>query len=58
MKKNDFWFLSLCALIVISANTGLNIPLRIALGANAIVVLIDVAKTARRICNERNEEKK
>lgn len=45
MKKNDFWFLTLCALLVIAGVNGWSTPLRIAAAANAVVVLIDVAKS-------------
>lgn len=56
MRKNDFWVISLIALIVISAVVGLNLPLRIALTANAVVVLIDVINRIRRIKNGRSKE--
>ena len=44
MKNSDFWFITLCALLVIGSVTGWNIPLRIAVMANALVVLLDVVK--------------
>ena len=53
---NNFWFISLCALMIISANVGLTIPLRIALAANAVIILVDVFKKARRLYNERSKE--
>ena len=56
MRKNDFWVISLIALIVISAVVGLNLPLCIALTANAVVVLIDVINRIRRIKNGRSKE--
>lgn len=56
MCKNDFWVISLIALMVISAVVGLNLPLRIALTANAIVVLIDVINRIRRIKNGRDKK--
>lgn len=56
MRKNDFWLISLIALMVISACVGLNLPLRIALAANAAVVLIDVINQIRRIKNGRRKE--
>ena len=52
MLLNNFWFISLCVLMIISANIGLSIPLRIALAANAIVILLDVIKGVRRLYNE------
>lgn len=52
---NNFWFISLCALMIISANIGLSIPLRIALAANAVIILLDVIKGVRRLSNERNK---
>ncbi len=43
MKK--ILLLTLCALLLIVAAFGLSIPVRILLGANAILLLIDVAKS-------------
>ena len=56
MLLNNFWFISLCALMIISANIGLSIPLRIALAANAVIILLDVFKKARGLYNDRNKE--
>ncbi len=49
--KNNFWVLSLCAFLLIAANTRLSIPLRIAIAANAVVIILDVIKQARRLSN-------
>lgn len=57
MRKNDFWVVSLIALIIFSAVIGLNPFLRIALTANAVIVLIDVINQIRRIKNGRAKEK-
>ncbi len=57
MESKSFWFISLCTLLIISAHTGLILPLRIAIAANAVVILLDVAKQARRLFHERNETK-
>ena len=46
MKKSNFWTLTLCALLLIASATGWSIPLRIAVAANAAVVLIEVARDA------------
>lgn len=54
MKK--FWFVSLCALLVIASTVGWNIPIRIAVGANAIVILINIGKSIREVCNGRTEK--
>lgn len=43
MKKSDFWFITLCALLVIGSVNGWNLALRIATASNAVVVLMDVA---------------
>lgn len=56
MRKNDFWVISLVALIVLSTCIGLSLPLRIALTANAVIVLIDVINRIRRIKNGRGKE--
>lgn len=47
MKNSNFWFLTLCALLVVASVNGWSLPLRIAAGANALVVLMDVARSAR-----------
>ena len=46
MKISNFWFLTLCALLVIAGVNGWNLPLRIAAVANALVVLMDVVRSA------------
>ncbi len=45
--KENFWFFSLCALWIMAANTGYNIWTRIALGANAVIVLLGVIQRVR-----------
>lgn len=44
MAKNNFWLLTLCALILIVGATGWNPALRIAAAANSVVVLLEVAR--------------
>ena len=51
--KNNFWILSLCAFLLIAANIGLSVPLRV---ANAAVIILDVIKQARRLGNAGNEK--
>lgn len=46
MKKSNFWFLTLCALLLIGSATGWSIPIRIAVAANAAVVLIETVREA------------
>lgn len=41
MQKNNFWFFSLFALLIIGANIDMNIYIRIALILNAVIVFID-----------------
>lgn len=53
--EKNFWFITLCALLIISSYTGLNIFLRIAIGANAVIILADVIKQIRGFRNGRNE---
>lgn len=55
MKK--IWFISLCALLIIAAAFGLSVPLRVALGANAAVILIDITRRIWRLHNGTAEEK-
>ncbi len=43
--KRKFEYVTLCALLLIALNVGLTIPLRIAIGLNAVVMLADVIKT-------------
>ncbi len=54
--KNNFWILSLCAFLLIAANIGLSVPLRVAIAANATVIILDVIKQARRLGNAGNEK--
>ena len=54
-KKNVFWFFSLCAFICIGCATSWSIPLRIAAGANAALVLLDVVVVLKR--HIKNKEK-
>lgn len=55
MKKNDFWLLSLLVLWIIGYSTNMSLPLRIAIGANAVVVLLDTVRQAWRILHGREE---
>ncbi len=55
MAKNNFWFISLCAFLIISVNLGLSVPLQIAIISNALIILIDVFKEIRRLHNERHK---
>lgn len=55
MRKNDFWFINLCVLLILSVRVGLNPWLRIAIGANAVIILSDVIKDIRRIIDGRKE---
>lgn len=47
MKNSIFWYLTLCALLVIASVNGWSIWYRIAVGANAVVVLLDVVRKTR-----------
>lgn len=57
MKKNNFWTISLCVLLILAVNIGLNAPLRIAIAANAIIIIFDIAKDVWRFNDERRKEK-
>lgn len=46
MVKNNFWILTLCALLLIGSATGWRLPIRLAVAANAVVVLIETARDA------------
>lgn len=47
--KRDFWVLSLIALWIIASVTGWDIYMRIAVAANAVLVLINVITECRRL---------
>lgn len=49
MKKSIFWYLTLCAFLVIAGVNGWSAWLRVAVIANAIVVLLDVVRRVREI---------
>lgn len=49
MVKNNFWFLSLCALCIIATATEWSVPLRVAVAANALLVLIDVVRGVKNL---------
>ena len=55
MKK--IWLISLCVLLVIASVIGWNIPLRIAIGTNAAIILIDVIIRIWRMKNGREKKK-
>lgn len=57
MKNSNFWYFTLCALLVTASVDGWNTPLSIAATANALVVLLDVAKKATKslYLEEKNE---
>ena len=45
MKKSNFCFLTLCILLIIASVNGMSTLLRIALVANAAVMLMEIVKT-------------
>lgn len=49
MGKNDFWFLSLVALLIISSCFSWSPLLRVAVIANSAIVLCDAVRQARRL---------
>ena len=44
MKTSNFWYITLCALLVIASVNGWNTPLLIATVANVLVVLMNTLK--------------
>ena len=46
MVKNNFWILTICALLLIGSAIGWSVPIRVAVAANAVVVLIETARDA------------
>lgn len=55
-KKNSFWILTLCVFMLFAVNAGLSLPLRIAIGANGVVILLEVIKQTKEILNGRKEK--
>lgn len=46
MKKSNFWYVTLCALLIIASVHGMDTQLRIAITASAAVVLLEVVREA------------
>ena len=57
VDSKNFWFISLCALLIASQYTGMNLPLRAAIAANAVDILFDLVKRATRLFDERKKGK-
>ena len=57
VENNNFWFISLCALLIASQYMGMNLPLRAAIAANAVDILFDLVKRATRLFDERKKGK-
>lgn len=55
MMKN-FWFVTLCAFLIASLTIGMSLPLRIAIGANAVLIIMDAVRQMWRICRGRKKE--
>lgn len=45
--KKDFWFITLCVFLVIALFAGLNLPLRIAIAANALIIILNIISQIR-----------
>lgn len=56
MIKNNFWFLSLIALLIIAYSTAWPLLLRVAVAANAIVIFIEIFRKIRRLHNGKQQE--
>ena len=41
MVKDNFWWITLCCLLVIASTAGWSVPLRVAVCANAVALLMD-----------------
>lgn len=46
MVKDNFWWITLCCLLVIASTAGWSVPLRVAVCANAVALLMDVTRDA------------
>lgn len=56
MIRKNFWLITLCVFLIMASVLGLSIPLRVAIGLNAILIILDVLKDWRRIHRGRKEE--
>lgn len=57
MVKDNFWMISLCALLLIASATEWNLPIRVAVAANAVIILLEVARDAIAIHKANKEAK-
>ena len=44
LMKN-FWFVTLCALLIAASVLGMSLPLRVAIGANAVLILVFIVRS-------------
>ena len=44
MKKSNFWYITLCALLIIASVNGWDVFLGIAVVSNAILVIMDIIR--------------
>lgn len=56
MKKSNFWLLSLAVLWIIGIACSWTVPIRIALAANAVVVLMNTIVEGWRLFHGRKEK--
>ncbi len=56
MRK--FWLISLCVILVLVNIYGLNLPIRMALIAETVLISIDIISQVRRIRHGRTEKAK
>lgn len=47
MENRKFWFISLCTFLIVAVSFGWNMPLRISVATNSIVVLLNVINKIR-----------
>lgn len=55
-KNNNFWFFTLCLLLVLTTVNGWNVYMRIAIALNAIIVLSSVIFKIRSFMNGKHKE--
>ncbi len=56
MAKRIWWFIPIVVLVVLTANVGLTVPIRIAFAAFAVVMLVDIIMAIRRFDNDRGKK--
>ena len=52
MEKSNFWYFTLCALLVIASVNGWSLSISVAIVANALVVVMNILKCWKEVKDE------